>query len=383
MKNWSWYIAHLANFLSMSCHMSSTLLSVHWKQTGFEDWQIGWLAASFSAAAIVSRFGLGRGMERFGRRPFLFLGAALLQLTPAVYPYLGDQFFLWVATRMVQGFGLGIYITAILTWVADVSPPDKIGQMQGVFGISGLLGGAAGPFIFEKLYLNYGFPEMFHWLLLAGIACWVLASTLPETRSLDPIPTKAGAGEKFNPMEHVPTIVVSIPFGWVVGTIISFIAPFFETLHMAKVGVYFAGFAVASVAVRVFAGSLIDLVSINTLVWGSGGALVGSGITIALLSKYPNTWLLLAAAVLNGIGHGFLFPSLSAHIVKNSEPQHRGTGLALFTGVFDVGILIGGLCSGYISQAEGYPAAFLVSGLLMFLSLPAFVILNRRKLPSS
>ena len=373
----SWYIAHLTNFLSMCCHMSATLLSLYWKETGFEDWQIGWMAASFSTAAILSRLGLGKGMETWGRRPFMIVGAAMLHFPPLTYPYLGERFELWILARLIQGYGLGIYITAILTWVADISPPEKIGQMQGVFGVSGLLGAAAGPFAFEKVYLNFGFHEMFEWLFATGVACWLLACTLPETRvKEEEKPNSPSAALRIG--DHLATVVVSIPFGWVVGTIISFIAPFTKTLHMEKVGLYFSGFAIASVAVRVFAGTLIDKVSINSLVVGSSSMMAGCGLAIGALTYAPSTALLLTAAFLNGIGHGFLFPGLSSYIVKNSTPRQRGAGLALFTASFDGGILAGGLCSGYISQAFGYQTAFLTSAVLMLISLPVFLFLNRK-----
>lgn len=388
MKRWSWYIAHLANFLSMACHMSSTLLAVYWKQEGLADWQIGWFAAGFSGAAILSRFGLGSGMERWGRRPFLISGAALMQLTIALYPYLDNQFVYWLTVRILQGFGLGIYITAILTWVADISPPDKIGQMQGVFGVSGLLGAAAGTYTFERLYLQLGFIEMFHWLFLAGVICWLLSGSLPETKPDDNDDKDDGMTlADFSFKDHLPTIVVSVPFGWVTGTIISFIGPFTKTIHMPKVGLYYAGFALASVAVRVFAARLIDVVTITVLVWVSGLLMALAGIAIACLSSYPVIGVLLTAAVFNGVGHGFLFPALSSHIVKHSGLRQRGKGLALFTGSFDVGILLGGLCSGYLSQDFGYPAAFLFGAVLMLCSLPAFQLtsvrakVQQRKLP--
>ena len=78
-----------------------------------------------------------------------------------------------------------------------------------------------------------------------------------------------------------------------------------------------------------------------------------------------------------GLGHGFLFPGLSTYIVRQTNRAQRGSGLALFTGAFDFGILFGGLSSGYISQEVGYAGSFLVSSLLMLAALPIFVKLNR------
>lgn len=377
MRNWAWYIANLVNFLSMCCHMSATLLPLYWKQSGFQDWQIGWLAASFSTAAIFSRIGLGYGLQRWGRKPFLLFGAILLNATAGIYAYLGDQFFDWMALRTVQGIGLACYITAILTWVADRSPPARIGQLQGIFGVSGLLGAAAGPFVAEKVYRAYGFQSMFGTIFIAGLVCSLLVATLPESDP-EPLEHHSPVGTStINIWSFKAMILVTLPFGWVTGTVITFIAPFVESVGLQQVGLYFAGFSVASVCVRIFASESIDRLSSNTLVRLSGGSLALGAFSIAALSISPQTELLVTAALLNGLGHGFLFPGLSTYIVRQTNRAQRGSGLALFTGTFDVGILFGGLVSGYVAQDFGYAGAFLLGSVLMVAGIPVFLKLNR------
>jgi MFS family permease len=374
MRNWAWYIANLVNFLALCCHLSSTLLPLYWKQAGFEDWQIGWLAASFSTAAIMARVGLGYGLQRFGRKPFLLLGAILLNATAGLYGYMGDDFFHWMGLRAIQGVGLACYITAILTWVADRSPPERIGQLQGIFGVSGLLGAAAGPFTAEQIYRAHGFQSMFDAIFVAGLVCSLLVATLPESEHIE---AESHTSSSINIWSFKAMVFVTLPFGWLTGTVITFIAPFVEVVGLKQVGLYFAGFSVASVCVRVFAAESIDRLKSDTLVSMSGGALALGAFSISALAVAPQTELLLVAAVLNGLGHGFLFPGLATYIVRQTNRAQRGSGLALFTGTFDVGILFGGLVSGYVSQDVGYAGAFLLSSLLMMAALPIFIRLNR------
>ena len=130
----------------MACQMSvMTLLPLYWRQHHLSDAEVGWLAAGFSLAAIGARAWLGGWLETHGRRAFLYLGALLLTALPLAYPNWGLEFLPWMVLRLLQGAGYGFYITAILTWVADRSPSDRIAQRQGVFGVSGLLGSAIGP----------------------------------------------------------------------------------------------------------------------------------------------------------------------------------------------------------------------------------------------
>lgn len=375
LRNWAWYRGNAANFLCMACHMSATLLPLFWKRQGFIDQEIGWLAAGFSLAAIGTRAKLGDWMERWGRRPFLLLGCVLLTLLPLAYQLLGVDFLPWFLIRVMQGAGLAFYITAILTWVADLSPPEKIGQLQGIFGVSGLLGSAVGPMVAESIYQLYGFDKMFLAIGLAGAVSVSLVATLPETRVVgDPSGESADHRMKFR--THRAMVTVTLAFGWMVGTIITFLAPYTDSVNLPKVGLYYAGFALASVTVRLVSGSFIDRVSASRMVGVSGGLMVLSGLGLACLETYPNTAVLFSAAILNGVGHGFLFPGLSAYTVRRSDKRRRGAGLALFTGMFDGGILLGSVASGYISAHFGYPWAYGTAASLLLAALPVFAALD-------
>ena len=377
-KRGAWYLANIANFLCLGCHLASTLLPLYWKQCNFLDQQIGWLAAGFSTTAILTRPSLGRGLERWGRKPFLLLGAVLLTLPAGLYSWAGDDYSYWAILRLLQGAGLGCYIPAILTWVADMSPPDKIGEMQGIFGVSGLIGSAVGPWSAELVYKNFGFTSMFQALCGAGVCCLILLCLLPESRKSD---NKAGAKarSKIAVSEHKAMLWVTLPFGWFVGTVLTFIAPFLKQIDLPKVGLYFASFAAASVCVRVFASQAIDKTKANTLVFCSGSSLVLSGFILSALAYYDNQVLLITAAIFNGLGHGFLFPCLSSHTVKKTSAQQRGAGLSLFTGAFDLGILLGALASGYIAHHTSYSMAISVGSVLLFISLPVFSWHNKER----
>ncbi len=375
LRNLAWYRGNAANFLCMACHMSATLLPLFWKRQGLIDQEIGWLAAGFSLAAIGTRAKLGDWMERWGRRPFLLLGSVLLTLLPFAYQLLGVEFLPWFLIRVTQGVGLAFYITAILTWVADLSPPEKIGQLQGIFGVSGLLGSAVGPMVAESIYQLYGFEEMFLAVGLAGAIAVGLVATLPETR-LPGNGSNDSADHRMRFRTHRAMVAVTLAFGWMAGTIITFLAPYTDSVNLPRVGLYYAGFALASVTVRLVSGSFIDRVSASRLVGVSGGLMVLSGLALACLGTYPNIALLFSAAILNGVGHGFLFPGLSAYTVRRSDSRRRGAGLALFTGMFDGGILLGSVASGYISAHFGYSWAYGAAALLLLTSLPIFISMD-------
>lgn len=371
-----WYLANLANLLAMACHMAAPLLSVYWRQSGFADWQLGWLAAGFSSAAILCRLGLGGWLERFGRKPFMVGGSLLLTATPGFFPFLFDHYGAWLAVRVAQGLGLGLYFTTILTWVADNSPPDQVGRLQGMFGISGLLGSAVGPYLLEFVYKHWGFLSMFRVLFGLGLACVILVSRLPESQ---PQKSAGGStsGSNLNPRAHPDMIAATLPFGWLVGTIMTFIGPYLAQIGLPEVGLYYCGFAAASVGIRMVASNVLDEFRVDRLVLLSGLIMALSGLTLSTLALAPHLWLLGLASLLNGVGHGFLYPSLSSYMVRSVAGHQRGGGLALFTATFDLGVLSGAVASGYLCQSFGYPASFRLASLLLALGVCTFALMSR------
>ena len=350
-----------------------SLLPLYWRQHHLSDADVGWLAAGFSLTAIIARTWLGDWLETWGRRAFLYLGALLLTALPLAYSNWGLEFLPWFAIRCLQGAGYGFYMTAILTWVADRSPSDRIAQRQGVFGVSGLLGSAIGPVTAEAITKAYGFSTMFWAVGAAGLVATALAASLPESRtSAGGIPQKANTALKIRPRDHLAMLIVTFPFGWVAGTVLTFVAPLVDSVGLPGVGTYFVGFAFASVTVRLVSGSFIDRLPASGLVTVSASLLGLSALCLAALPRYPEVALLFSAAVLNGTGHGFLFPGLAAYTVRRTSSRQRGAGLALFTGTFDSGNLMGALAAGYISHELGYTKAFLLAALLLLLSLPFF-----------
>ncbi len=381
MRNGAWIRGTVANMLTLACHMSvMTLMPLYWLRRGLTDSEIGWLAAGFSVAAILARTWLGHWLEVWGRRPFLYLGCLLLTALPLSYPFVSMNLLPWFGLRLLQGAGYAFYITAVLTWVADRSPPDRIAQGQGVFGVSGLLGSAVGPMVAESVYRLYGFPTMFRVVGMAGLVAVALTASLPESGGSQGEARKA-SGKSLRWKDHQAMLWVTVPFGWLVGTVLTFLAPFADTVGLPSVGLYFAGFALASISVRLGSGGFIDRLPASRLVMLSGSLLGLSALALAMLGRYPLTALLFSAAILNGIGHGFLFPGLAAYTVRKALAWQRGGAIALFTGVFDSGALLGSIVSGYLCQRFGYPSAYVFAALLLLGSLPIFIALDDSRAP--
>jgi dipeptide/tripeptide permease len=82
---------------------------------------------------------------------------------------------------------------------------------------------------------------------------------------------------------------------------------------------------------------------------------------------------------MSGLGHGFLFPCLTAVALRDEPIAIRGKVTGAFTGSMDAGAFFGSILLGYIGERAGFPALFLTAGLSLFLGLFFFKLLYRAR----
>jgi predicted MFS family arabinose efflux permease len=106
-------------------------------------------------------------------------------------------------------------------------------------------------------------------------------------------------------------------------------------------------------------------------------ALLAGG--LGLLAGAATPAYVLAAGLCCGAGHGMVFPILSGMVVSRAREAERGSALAIFTALFDAGVLVGGPSLGAVIRASGYPAMFAASALWVVLGSAVFVAWERRR----
>ncbi len=345
-------------------------LALYLENEGLSRSEVGTVAASFSIAAVVARFGLGGWLDRFGRRPFFLWGSLALGALCVTYPYLPAKVWLLSGMRGLQGICFAFYITSLWTWVADTAPTGRVAELQGIFGISGLISGALGPVLAEWAIAQDGFFLMFGLAACVGTAGGVVAATLPDYEAQ----TTGRRGANFWGVVRSPRLTTmaaaTLAVGGGIGLVFTFLAPYARTLGLVSVATFFVAFSMASTAVRVLAGKVIDrvgpdrLIPVFLLIQGSSLVLLGN-----LVPAHHQLYLTVAGC-LNGVGHGVVFPALSLLTMRRTQPEERGTGLAVFTALFDSGMFLGAFASGLMAEQAGYPRTFLAAGsLVMLISL--------------
>lgn len=343
--------------------------------------KIGLIDGSFWLISIFVQPWLGPRLDKDGRKLYLLLGSFLMALAAASYAFVPVELVPMLVARLIHGFGFACYLTASWTWVADFSPPSKVGEFFGIFGISGMLAGAIGPGAAEYVVARENYDHLFFWgsgAILAG--CLILA-TLSDRR---PEPTSKNKPPSFSHLVRAidlrGTVIGSIAFGIAVGSLFAFIAPYLTTLGIEGVGWMFAATTLASGASRVYAGQMTDRLGPTKMVGPSifllavgcyGLAHVGDAGRFAMT-------VLVGSGLAAGLGYGVIYPALNAVAVERLDSANRGRGLSLVTAAIDSGSFTGAAVAGFVADHWGFPAAFQTISLLLLVFLAGFGSAERR-----
>ena len=337
----------------------SFFLFVHFprflERLGASEVQIGLIIGSTALSAIAVRPHLGRDLDRRGRRPILLLGGIVNVIVMALYPTVGSLGPWLYTIRIAHGFGVALSFTAIFTYAADLVPEGKRTQGLALFGVSGLLPIALGGVLGDFVLARWGFDGLFMSSLAFGAIALAMSFTLPESST--PV-GKEGEVSFLRPLlqrDLLPLWWITVVFTLSLNAYFTFLRTFVDQSGIGTVGGFFAAYAGTAMAVRIVGGWLPDRVGAKRVLYPALALFAAGFVVLATASGSPS---ILVAGALCGTGHAYAFPILYALSFGRARSSDRGSASAIFTGLFDVGTLVGGPLLGALVTWFGYSAMF-------------------------
>ena len=318
------------------------------------DLEVGIVTGSFAITGLACRPLAGRLADRRGRKRIVVLGAlstavaGALYFIPAGVPGL-------VIARLFLGAGEGAVYTAGSAWVVDLAPPERRGQLIGLYGLAIWGGLAVGPPVGELILQATSFEMVWAFAALAPLGGALIALRIPEAfrPSEDAEPERRLISrEALRPGLGLSLAIVGY------ATMAAFVV-----LHLDEEGVghgaaVFTAFAASVVLGRILLSWVPDR-------FGSIPCVIGAGLSEALglvvIALSPSLALALVGAVGMGVGFSLLFPALALLVVNRVPEQRRGIAMGTFTAFFDIGMGLGSPIAGAAAAAGGYEAAFLLA----------------------
>jgi MFS family permease len=339
-------------------------------ELGANDVLIGAAASLTGLAAVLARPAIGRAMDRLGRRATILGGGALHVVATALYLGVDSIGPLLAATRFLHGIAEAMLFSALFTFAADYVPARKRTQGLALFGVSGMLPIGIGPTAANWLIANWGWPWVFVTAsALAGVSLALSLGLRDAPRARVASGPAASMLDVLGQRELRPIWFLGSAFATVLTAFFVFVPRFAQDTGIGSDATFFQMYMLAALILRIAFGWVPDRIGPHRALTPALLALVLGLVVMARASAAQDVAL---AGFLCGLGHGYAFPILSGMVVNRVSDDSRGTALAIFTGLFDLGMLVGSSAFGALVEWQGFAtlyafgAAALVSALAVF-----------------
>jgi MFS family permease len=346
------------------------------KQLGADELRIGFISALTAVAAIALRPPIGRAMDRYGRRPVILAGGAVNVLVVGLYLTI-DGIGPWLyAVRVVHGLAEALLFSSLFTFAADTVPADRRTQGLALFGVSGMLpislAGVYGDWVLPR----QGYEALFVSSLVLAITSFFASLPLRDVprRRAEPGQT-VGFRAALGQPDLAPLWMMGGVFSIALTGFFVFIKTFVDTTGIGTVGGFFSAYTISALVLRAFFGWLPDRLGPKRVLVPALLSLAVGSLALARADDAADvTW----AGLLCGIGHGYTFPILFGLVVNRTPEENRGAALAIFTALFDMGLLVGGPLLGAVIGRFGYSGMYAAGGVLTLAGTAAFLAWERR-----
>lgn len=301
---------------------------------------VGALLTAYSAVQFVSAPFLGRLSDRIGRRPVLLISLAGSALSLALTGF-ANSLLLLLAGRALAGLFGGSIATA-QAYVADVTAPEERAKYMGILGACIGLGFVFGPAIGAG-FSGFGFGTAA--FVAAGLAAANLLFALfrlPESHQ----PGAAGSVQRGRQARIFPSpaLIAAAIRRPGVGRILvaTFLATFafvgleatFALFGQRQFGIDARGFGLVftylGVVIAVVQGGLVGRFSAR---YGERALAAAGGVIMSLafvgIAFAPSLTVLLAVTGALAVGQGFVSPTLSTLLSRESRSDEQGSTLGL------------------------------------------------------
>ena len=345
-------------------------------ELGGSKFDIGFTVGSFALGAMIARPLGGMFADRVGRRAVTVVGSLFWAMMVALYPVAGalGGVSALVAVRILGGLGGGMLFVAMAAIATDLSPPDKRVQGFGLFSSSTLIGFAIGPPLGLAVLDGDNYTRAFIMCAVIAVAPAISMLFMPDTRPVGP-PTARPAFRStlFHPAARRHGLALLLG-GLSYVTFVAFLPDYADEVGLERVGIALALNPLANLSTRFFAAGRVDRIERRLVAGVSLLFIVAAAMTLAL---WPEPAGIFTAAILNGVGNAYLFPSFLAMTVDRVADSERALAIGSLTVYNDIAISGGGAILGIVATTVNYRGAFAVAAGLALCSF-FITMFNRR-----
>lgn len=177
------YAVTFGGFVAFTTYLPTYLKDIY----AFDLTAAGTRTSGFAIAAVVARPIGGTLADRIGPRNVVGISLAATAVLAAVVAFQPPLELPAGTTFVLLSFALGLGMGGVFAWVAEKSPPERVGSVTGIVGAAGGLGGFFPPLVmgatFGKVFPGYGFGLSLLVLVAAGALVFTYLGIRPARQA--------------------------------------------------------------------------------------------------------------------------------------------------------------------------------------------------------
>ena len=354
---------------------------------------IGLVLSGYTITALLCRPFSGYIVDSFSRKTVLMVCFGTFAIFFAGY-LAASTLLLFTIVRTLHGGPFGALTVSNSTVAIDVLPSSRRTEGIGYYGLSNNLAMAIAPTVGIFIYKFTASFEFLFWLALI-VAClgWLVDATVELSRKEERGTRKENtpAADTTLPGNLIPRSSFLLPrlswdrfflvrgwllglnmvaFGFSFGVLSNYLAIYGKEVMgiTGGTGTYFMLCSVGLILSRLQGGKALRE---GRLTFNAGSGMVISlvGYTLFILMPTVSSFLLphssfldqigyYGSALLIGLGNGHMWPAFQNMTINVARNNQRGTANSTILISWDIGMGLGILVGGVISELLGYGAAF-------------------------
>ncbi len=331
---------------------------------------IGLVLSGYTITALLFRPFSGYVVDAFPRKTVLMISFGAFAIFFAGY-LAASTLLLFTIVRTLHGGPFGATTVSNSTVAIDVLPSSRRTEGIGYYGLSNNLAMAIAPTIGIFIYKYTQSFELLFWLALV-VACagWIVDATLKLDAKATIKNKSKFSWDRFFLVRGWLLGLNMVAFGFSFGVLSNYLAIYGKEVMgiTGGTGTYFMLCSVGLILSRLQGGKALrdGRVTHNA---GSGMVISLVGYTLFILMPTLSALFTIhsslftsigyyGSALLIGLGNGHMWPAFQNMTINVAHNNQRGTANSTILISWDIGMGLGILVGGVVSELLGYSAAF-------------------------
>lgn len=318
---------------------------------------IGLVLFGYAVMALVARLFSGYIVDSFPRKTVLLLSFAVFTLFFVGYVAAGTLV-LFAVVRTVHGMPFGFTTVANSTVAIDVLPSSRRTEGIGLYGLSNNLASAISPMVAIWIYTETHNFDIIFWMATAVAAIGLIIDGTVKTRPRERVKDKQKVSlDRFFLVKGTGAALTMVCFAFSYGVMSTYVAIYGkETLGIeGGSGTFFLLLSVGLILSRLQGNKALRE---RRITYNASIGVCVSLLGYLLFAAVPNEIGYYGAALIIGLGNGHMYPAYQNMFVDLAPHTQRGTANSSILVSWDVGVGLGILLGGVLTENYSYGMAF-------------------------